>query len=583
MSLRAPLLALLSVLFAAGTTGCKGRGPVAGPNEKVFRYAIQSKATSLDPHATSDVYSTIAESLVYESLYQYHYLDRPMRVIPALAEALPEISADGRRARIRLKKGIFFHDDPCFKATQGRGREVVADDVIYMLHRVSAPGFVAPYYSSFEGMIEGIDAYHSGGVKLISGIERIGRHELVIRLTRPSPRFVYSFVSVHSAIVPKECVEHYGDEFGKHPVGTGAFKITEHSDSKIVAVRNPTYATTRYPSEASGGAGEGNLLADAGKALPFLDRVVLEVLSEDQPTWLKFLAGETEISRIPKDSLASAVPGGRVSPELSARGVRLLRAARGDVTVLIFNMENPIWGKQKLLRQAIALAVDVPKLIEMQYSGQAVRADGVLDPTSYGFDPNYRSRWHNRDLVKARELLAKAGYPGGAGLPPLVMSSSEGPVSRLLYELLARSLSEVGITLKQEVNLWAEMLRKTKEKNFTVVGMAFSSDTPDPDGTFDMFLARNASPGQNTSNYKNPEFDRLAGEMKALANGPERLAKIAQLRAILEEDLPMVPLTHRIGNQLVQPWVENHVYADEIFLGNFMKYKKVVPGWKPER
>lgn len=554
-------------LFTVSFSACSGRNKAGPPTERAFRYLLQAKVTSLDPHSTTDTYSHLTQSLVYESLYEFDYFKRPMQAIPALAESLPEVSSDYKTLKIKLKKGIFFQDDACFEATQGKGRELVADDVVYLFHRIAAPKFIAPYYSNFEGTIEGIDNYHAGKADRILGIRALDSHTVEFKLTRPNPRFILGLTSTSSAVVPKECVEKYKDDFGKHAVGTGAFRIAEFGDYKIVAVKNPNYKTQKFPTEKAG--------PDSGKPLPLLDKVVFEVLSEDQPTWLKFLAGETEISRIPKDNFGAAVPGGKLSPELAARGVTLLKGKRGDVTVLIFNMEDPVWGKKKELRQAFALALDVPKVIELQYNGQAVRADSIVDPTSYGFDPEYRSRWHDRNIAKAKELLAKAGYPEGKDLPPLVMLSSEGATARQLYELIARAEAEIGIQMSQDVTLWAEMVRKMKEKNFTMAGMGFASDSPDVDGAFDLLISRNASPGQNSSNYKNPEYDKLADEIRKLPNSAQRLERIKKIKDVIDEDLPMMALTHRIGNQLVQPWVKNHVYADEIYLGMFMKYKDV--------
>lgn len=573
---RFTLLAILVALVFAGAPACTPKPrDVKAPKENVFRIAVQAKIPTLDPHLSTDVYSSQTEALFYETLYQYQYLKRPYELEPLLAETLPEISKDGKILRIKLKRGIRFHDDPCFEG--GKGREVVAQDAVYMLERISAPKMNSPMYGSFDGKIEGIDAYHAGKAKTISGVRALDANTVEIRLLKSYPRFVYNFTDQKTSILAKECVEKYGDKIATHPVGTGPYKpVTVELGHKIIAVRNPGYHKMTYPSEGSRGDKEKGLLADMGKDVPFIDRIQYEVITESQPMWLKFMAGELEMSGIPKDNYGTALPGGKLSPELEKRGVVHYREARGDVTVMIFNMQDSVWGKNKDLRHAFALALNVPKIIEVQYSGQATRAHSIIDPAQYGFDPNYKSRWAERNVARAKELLAKAGYPDGKGLPPLVMPTTSDTTSRQFDELLTRQLAEVGIRLQSEAMTWPELERRTRSHNFTVLGLGYASAVPDADDATGLLHSKNIEAGYNAASYKNPAVDRLVDEIEAMPNGAARLAKIRQLKEMIDEDLPIVSMVHRIGNQLIQPWVKNHVYTDTMFLGPFLKYKKVM-------
>ncbi len=566
---------LIALVFAAAPACTNKPREVKAPKENVFRVALPAKVPTLDPHLSSDVYSSQTEALFYETLYQYQYLKRPYELEPLLAETLPEISKDGKILRMKLKKGVRFQDDECFLG--GKGREVVAQDVVYMLERISAPKMNSPMYGSFDGKIEGIDAYHAGKAQTISGVRALDANTVEIRLLKSYPRFVYNFTDQKTALLAKECVKKYGDQIATHPVGTGPYKpLTVELGRKIVAIRNPNYHKMTYPPEGSPGDQEKGLLADAGKDVPFIDRVEYEVITESQPQWLKFMAGEFEMSGIPKDNYSSALPGGKLSPELEKRGVIHMREARGDVTVMIFNMQDSVWGKNKDLRHAFALALDVPKIIEVQYSGQATRAQSIIDPSQYGYEPDYKSRWAERDVARAKELLAKAGYPDGKGLPPLVMPTTADTNSRQFDELLTRQLSEVGIKLQSEAMTWPELERRTRQHNFTVLGLGYASAIPDADDATGIVHSKNIEAGYNAAAYKNPEADRLVDEIEAMTNGAPRMAKIRKLKEIIDEDLPIVSMVHRIGNQLIQPWVKNHVYTDTMFLGPFMKYKKVM-------
>jgi len=560
----------LVLLLSSSIFGCKGGSRQAGPpKENAFRYALEAKVPSLDPARTNDVYSSQTQALFYERLYEYNYLKRPLQLEPSLAESLPVISKDKKKITIKLKKGIFFHDDPCFEKTNGKGREFVANDVVYLFERAAAPKFMGPLYAGIEDSIVGVKEFHDGKTTTISGVKALDQNTVEIQLRKALPRFSYSFVDPRTAILPKECVEKYGEGIARHPIGTGPFLIKEAElEHKIVAVKNPNYKTMTFPTDSN--------YADSGKALPFVDKVIFEVIPEVQPRWLRFLAGDFDVAvSIPKDNVPELFPNNKLAEKYTKMGIQHFREIKGDVTVYTFNMRDPVWGKKKELRQAFALAIDVDKIIEIQYAGQAIRAHSIVDPTQYGYNPTFKSKWAKRDLAKAKELLAKAGYPEGKGLPPLTMLAGSDTTARNLSDLLTRQLAEAGIVLKPEPMTWPELSKRLHGANFMLCGLGYASGTPDVDDATGLVHSRNIPSGSNPSGYTNPEIDKLVDDIEMMENGPARLAKVHRFQEILDEDLPIVTVSHRVSNQLIQPWLKNHVYTDNMYFGPWVKFHRI--------
>ncbi|MBI3557683.1 MAG: hypothetical protein HY074_15585 [Deltaproteobacteria bacterium] len=569
------LLALLALMPLVALHAAPSLPMVAEHNE--FRVALTAKLTTLDPTAAGELYSRQATQLFYETLFEYHYLKRPYQLTPGLAEKLPTTSADFKRFTVQLRKKVFFHDDPCFAATHGKGREMTSADVVYMFERMATRGLHSPYFDTFEHIIEGIDDFYAGKAATISGVRTTGLYSVELRLTRPHPRLADELTDSRTSIIARECVEFYGDKFATHPVGTGPFLAREvELHSKIVGVKNPNYHHRLYPADGNADSRKRGLLADANHALPFVDKVVFEILPEAQPRWLKFMAGQLDMTTLTRDNIPVVLDakGGLVA-DIAARGLHLEREPHKEARVFIFNMLDAVWGRKKELRQAFALALDIPKIIERLFSGQAVQLESIIASNMYGFDPGFKSRWGRRNLSLSKALLAKAGFAEGKGLPALNFSVTSESEQRQFFELVAQQLREAGIPLELEALTFPVLVQRLNLMKFGVSTLGFITSFPDADDSLGRAVSQSIGVGGNTAGYKNPEVDRLGDEIAALSNGKPRMAKIHRFQQIMDEDLPYVPLLTRIDNQLTQPWVQNHAFTDDAFLGTFIKYHRV--------
>ncbi len=552
----------LALVFAGACTKAS-----KDSSNTLYAYSI-AKIKGLDPAFSDDLYSGAEVARVYDTLLQYHYLKRPYVLEPSLAEALPEISKDGKTYTFKLKKGVLFQDDAAFEKTQGKGRELVAEDFIYSFKRLANPKLNSPMWWILDGKIAGLNEWRATQAKAekvdydvpVSGLKAVDSHTLQVVLTQPSYQFIYNIAMPAASAVAREVVEKYGPEFLNHPVGTGAFKVAEYNPaSKIIYVKNPTFRKEVYPSEGAAGDQEKGLLADAGKTLPLVDKIVMTVYTESQPQWLTFMKGELDYSSIPKDSFNQALtPQKELQPELKKQGVALHSSPQLDITHFSFNMTDPVVGKNKYLRQAISLAMDNDKQIELFYNGRAISAQGPIPPGLSGYDEKLVNPYKGHNIEKAKELMKKAGYPDGKGLAPLEYVTISDSTTRQMTEFYQKEMAEIGVQVKVQTYSWPEFQQSVKNKKGQVWSYAWGADYPDAENFLQLFYSKNASPGPNDSNYNNPEFDKLYEKALTLPDGPERTALYQKMVALVVEDTPWVFGVHRLLFGLTHRWMKNY-------------------------
>lgn len=566
------------ILFLAG---CISRTNHESSN--VLFVSTPEKIKGLDPAYAEDLYSAVEVSQTYEGLFEYHYLKRPYVLVPQLAESMPERSNNGLVYTIRLKKGVVFQDDPCFKSTKGLGRELTSEDVLYSLKRLADPKLASPGWWVLDGRIEGLNTWRDLAAQkgvadyssIIEGLKAIDRYTVQLKLTRPLSHFLYFLAMPFTFIIPREAVEYYGKDFIQHPVGTGPFRLSEYNpNSKIVWIGNPTYRHEVYPNEGDDQDEKNGLLQDAGASLPFVDRVVVSIFVEQQPMWFNFMSGRLDFSPIPKDHFESAVTSDQeLSDELQQKGMRLFKSVSMDLTFASFNMTDPILGKNKYLRQAVSLAYDQVTFNQLFYNGRAIPAKGPIPPGIFGYDSKLKNPYRQFDLTKAKELLKKAGFPEGKGLPPFEYAAIAGTAGRQGAEYFEKIMSSIGIKLKINSYSWPQFLDVIKTKKAQIWEHAWSADYPDAENFFQLFYGQNISPGMNDANYINPEFDRLYEQLALTTNLLERKKLYQKMIEFLIEDCPRIFESHRTNYSVIQPWLKN--YKPHAFTHGTYKFYRI--------
>ena len=555
---------------------------------------------SLDPVRGSSTYDNRACGFVYESLLEYEYLHRPFKLKPCLLEEMPESLDNGKRFRFKLKKGIRFHDDPCFP--DGKGREVIADDVFYSLKRMADNQNQPKGWWLLKDSIVGFDEYRDQQNEAdqfdydvpVEGMVKISDYEFEIRLNEPFYRFIYTLAMFQTAVVPREAVDHYGERFSRHPIGTGPYLLKHwQTASRMTFVRNPTYRLETYPddpgmnkdgSEPYPGYQEDVQLGfydDAGKPLPLNDRVQVTMYVEAQPMWLKFLNREIDYTTTDRNAYEQAFikRNRRLRQSFVDRGIRSSPVPLLDMIYNGFNMEDPDFGgyedKKKYVRQAISLMYNYDELNAAFYSGQNLIYDGPIPAGMDGHPENHRApkSYRGLNIQKARKLLAKAGHPDGKGLPALQFFTSRQPDSIAMAEMNKRNLAKIGIRMKIESVDFATLSERLREKRAPFFGLAWGSDYPDAENNLQLFYGPYKSPSSNNFNYDRPEFNKLYEEARVMSPCEERTQKYIQMRDMVIEDCPMIGSMARTRNYLNHSHLKNFKPV-EVF-SNWPKYLNI--------
>ena len=575
---RGSLTALL--LGALALTGCTKK---VDATDTTISWALKANIKGLDPAHAQDMYSGTVMGNIYEGLMQYNYLKRPHVVEPALADGMPTVSKDGLTHTFKIKKGVKFQDNAAFP--DGKGREVTAQDFVYSFKRLADPKVVSEGFWIFDGKIKGLnewaEATKTGKATYdtpVEGLQAPDKNTLVIKLTQPYFQLNYVLAMQYASVVPKEAIEKYGAEYLNNPVGTGPYMLAKPGDfirgSKIVLTKNPNFRPETYPSEGEPGDKEKGLLADAGKPLPFADKLVFNELPEDQPRWQNWAKGHHEFVEIPNDNYDTAVKDGKVAPELAKKKAQLEIVPRPEITYIAFNMKDPIVGKNKALRHALTLAHNDQAFIQKFYNGRAMDAQTPIPPGLDSYDPNFKNPY-SYNMEQAKKVLKDAGHEGGKGLPELMIETPSDSKQRQMAEHFVQTAASIGIKVKISANTWPQHLEKIKKGKAQIFQIAWGADYPDAQNFYQLFYSKNMSPGPNDSAYSNPEFDKLYERSLAMGPSPARDKIYHQMRDIVVADAPWIFVSHRQMYNVYHGWLHNFKWSD--INSNYFKYLRVDP------
>jgi len=513
-------------------------------------------------------------------------------------------------------------------------RLLVASDYEYAIKRMAVRQNHSPILDSMQEYIVGLEEFSKeisriakekkkSGQTLdlrsysISGVKVIDDTTLTIKIKGHYPQFLYWLSMNFFAPIPWEADLFYQQHgliaknltLNWFPVGTGAYYLAENNPNKQMRlVVNSNYHSENYPTLTKEESEKSNvpkeLLKDAGKKLPFIKEIIYSLEKESIPLWNKFLQGYYDASGISSEAFDQAVQISStgnmgLSDDMREKGIELKGSVQPSSFYLAFNMVDPVVGgyseSAKKLRQAISIAQNQEEYISIFANERGIAAQGPIPPGIFGYEEGEEGTdsivydWIEGKRVRksfavAKKLLAEAGYPNGVSKKtgkPLKLhydTTATGPDDRALMDWRRKQFDKLGIQLiirATDYNRFQDKVRKGKAQLFS---WGWNADYPDPENFLFLLYGGNAAvntngAGINSSNYQNPEFDRLFDEIKTMKNSPLRMKKIKEMVEIAREDTPWIWGIHPKSLALSHEWYTNvlpHAMAN-----NTLKYKRI--------
>ncbi|MBA2653654.1 MAG: ABC transporter substrate-binding protein [Gammaproteobacteria bacterium] len=663
------LIISLALLSLAACDNHPWNDPYSETDSKAnIRYSsFSASPKTLDPARSYSSDEIIFIAQIYEPPLQYHYLKRPYTLIPLTAAHMPKVfyldqagqklpAASSQVAftvyEMEIKPGIYYQPHPAFAKNQqeafvyqqkaqdhqsvagkeafifAQRRELIADDYVYQIKRLAAPGINSPIFGIMSSKIVGLSDFalllqknkplNNKWLDLrkypLVGAKAIDRYRYQIIIKGVYPQFMYWLAMPFFAPIPWEVDAFYAQpgmrekniSFDWFPVGTGPYMLIENNPNRrMTLVRNPLFHPEFFPVEGEPGDKSLGYLNQAGKKLPFINQVVFTLEKESIPRWNKFLQGYYDQSTISSDSFDQAIQIDSsglpiLTPSLKKMGVYLQTTVMQAMSYMGFNMRDDVVGgnseRARKLRLAISLAVDFEEYINIFLNGRGLPAQGPIPPGIFGYETgapginNYLFTWKNnkptrRPIEVAKRLMSEAGYANGidpvTGEPLILnydVATTSGPDEKALLAWMREQFAKLGIQLNirnTEYNRFQEIIRLGKGQIFM---WGWIADYPDPENFLFLLYGPNSKAlygGENAANYYNKEFDALFDHMKNMPNSNARQQIINKMLEIIRHDAPWVWGVYQ------EEFILNHVWdypsKPNVMSYNALKYQKINP------
>ncbi len=466
---------------------------------------------TLDPAVMLDSDSVIYILEIFSGLVT---LDQDLKVVPDIAEKW-EVSDDGLIYTFFLRNDVQFHD----------GKNVTADDFKYSMERACNPALGSQTVATYLGDIVGVNDKLAGRAYEISGIQVIDDYTLQVTIDEPKAYFLSKLTYSTSFVLDQENVES-GDQWWRHPNGTGPFKLEEWKKSELIILeRNNRYY----------------------QGVPEIHRAIFRLWGG--VPMMMYENNEIDMTYV------SALDIERVLDPVSSLNDELIILPELSLSYIGFNTTEPPFDDPKI-RQAFCYAIDKDKIIKLLIKDLVKRADGIIPPgipdyygkiKGIGFDPD-----------KATELISQSKYGNADNLPSITFTTSglgyASPVNEALVDMWRENLG-VDVGIRQiEPGLYGYTINEEKDQLFEIGWLA---DYPDPQNFLEILFHSEAE--ANSGEYNNAEVDAKLEESRKEMNSEIRMEIYAEVEQMIVNDAACLPLYFGMNYLLVKPYVQGFV------------------------
>lgn len=512
-----------TLLSAAGLTlGACARGLPPPAAEQVLRMALNDEPPTLDPALTT---STAASHIIRQLFAGLVRFDRDLNVVPWAAHKW-DVSADGKTYTFHINKDIRWHD--------GQGA-VTAADFKYSIERAikRKDSTVAMLYL---GDIVGAKDLLDGNIPSLGSVIVRDPYTLEITIDASKAYFLGKLVYPTSYAVKADAVERGGATWSARPetlIGAGPFRLLERVlDQRLVLGRFDGY----WEGPAA------------------LTRVELPIVKDENTRLAMYEKGDLDLVTVPAGQLDRA----RTDPQL---GKELLSSASLSIIYLAMNQAKTPFDNTDV-RRAFNHAVNKAQLADVALKGLLAPADGIVPPGMPGHNRDLRPLGHN--AARAKELLARAGYPGGRGLPPvtIVTRQGNGTLKRVAEVLTGMLQQSLGLEVKIEEMEWGAFLAQVQRGDAPACFvLGWAADYPDPQNFLDILF--HSTSRNNRTSYHNPRVDRLLDQAATERDTARRMRLYNEAEQVIVDDAAWVPLTYGKQNVLQRGYVRGATHTPQ--------------------
>jgi peptide/nickel transport system substrate-binding protein len=551
-------LSLLLAVVLLATACDDGAGVDAGARESsqgvkrgTLRVVNHYDVDALDPGIAYGAADLVLLRGMVRELYSFDSRvegERALQPVPDLADGPYQLSPDGRTYTFRIKRGV--------KYAPPVNREVEAKDFVYAVERQFDRAHPSP--NPYSRLIKGVAEFAAGKAKTISGLRAVGRHTLEITLLQPANDFPSILTMPFFSPVPEEHAREYrpGRDYAQALAASGPYQLKQYTPGRLIElVRNPNWDPRTDPLRSA-----------------WVDRITVTIGRSEAGIQEAIEGGEADLNL---DNMPPPVEDLQRLSNDPVLAKQFAVETTGCVHYLTMQMDaGPT--RSVLVRQAVNYAIDrqaVVLAIGGRYAGEP--ASTILSPTLAGYSAFdlYPSQDSAGDPDKARELLAKAGYPDGVELTYVGQSSAKW---KALYEVLRISLERAGIRLKptfyKGYEAYARSLRLQSKREEHHLGAArWCPDMPgNGSRSFIGVLldGRTITPTSNNNfgNYDNDDVNTLIDQAYGTRDNQARTALWGKIDRMLMEDAAWAPLVYdreaffwssRVKNWTFSPWLSN--------------------------